>query len=185
MTNAMTSTKLSRAHAGLLASLDLEIEQASDPDLCEASAPAVSKWSVKDHLEHLSIAHGGIVNWLERAREGDPELDTGGRPSLFGRIVLLVGAVPRGRGKAPERTLPKDTGAEELAARFREIREQVEGLQGSLAQLQASRATRNHFVFGDLNPTQWLRFTVIHHNHHQKIIRDVLEADGSLPPRRP
>jgi len=30
--------------------------------------------------------------------------------------------------------------------------------------------------FGDFNRTQWLRFTVIHDNHHQKIIRDVLAA---------
>ena len=178
----MTSKKLSRAHAGLLASLDLEIEQASDPELCEASAPVVSKWSVKDHLEHLSIAHGRIVGWIERARDGDPKLDTEGRPNLLGRIVLLVGAVPRGRGKAPEQTRPKGTSAEELAARLLGIREQVEGLESSLAQIQASRATRNHFAFGDLNATQWLQFNVIHHNHHQKIIRDVLAArsDGSV-----
>ncbi len=172
----MTSTKLLRAHAGLLASLDVEIEQACDPALCEASAPVVSKWSVKDHLEHLSIAHGGIVSWIERAREGDPKLNIGGHPSLFGRIALLVGAVPRGRGKAPERTLPMGIRTEELAARFRGIRERVEGLEGGLAQLHASPATRNHFAFGDLNATQWLQFMVIHHDHHQKIIRDVLEA---------
>ena len=150
----MIGRKLLRAHAALLASLDLEIEQASDPALYEASAQAVSKWSVKDHLEHLSIANGGIVSWLERARDGDPELDTGGGPNLAGRIVLLVGAFPRGRGKAPERTLPKGTSAEELAATFRGIRERVEGLEDSLAQLQASNATRNHFVFGNLNATQ-------------------------------
>ena len=38
----MTSSKLLRAHAALLASLDLEIEQARDPSVYEASAPAVS-----------------------------------------------------------------------------------------------------------------------------------------------
>ena len=172
----MTRRKLLRAHAALLASLDLEIEQASDPALCEASAPAVSKWSVKDHLEHLSIASGGIVSWIARARDGDPELDTGGGPSLAGRIVLLVGAFPRGRGKAPERTLPKGTSAAELAAKLRGIRERVQGLEGSLAQLQASSATRNHIAFGNLNAAQWLQFAVIHDNHHQKIIRDVLKA---------
>ncbi len=91
----MTSKKLLRAHAGLLAGLEIEIEQASDPVLCEASATMVSKWSVKDHLEHLSIANGGIVSWIERARDGDPKLDTGGRPSLAGWIVLLAGAIPR------------------------------------------------------------------------------------------
>ena len=172
----MTSTKLLRAHAALLANLDREIEQTSDPALVEASAPALSKWSVKDHLEHLSIANGGIVSWIERVRGGDSKLDTGGRPSLAGWVVLLAGAMPRGRGKAPERTRPKGTSAEELAARFSEIRERVGGLEGSLAQLQASRATRNHFAFGNLNAAQWLQFAVIHDNHHQKIIRDVLEA---------
>ena len=172
----MTNSRILRAHAGLLAGLDLQIEQASDPVLCKASAPMVSKWSVKDHLEHLSIAHGGIVTWIERARDGDPELETGGRPNLLGRIVLFVGAAPRGRGKAPERVRPKGISAEELAARLRGIRERVVGLEGSLAQLQASRATRNHFVFGGFNATQWLQFAVFHSNHHQKIIRDVLKA---------
>lgn len=166
--------KLLRAHAALLTSLDLEIQQASDSTVYEACAPAISEWSVKDHLEHLSITNGGIVSWIERAADGDPSLDTGGRPSLVGWIVLLAGAFPRGRGKAPERTRPEGTSGEELVARFREIREQVEGLTGSLEQLQASRATRNHFAFGDLNAEQWLRFAVIHNDHHQKIIRDVL-----------
>jgi len=80
-----------RAHAAVLASLDLEIEQASDPAVYQASAPAVSGWSVKDHLEHLSIVSGGLVRWIERACAGDPELDSGGSPKLIGRIVLLVG----------------------------------------------------------------------------------------------
>jgi len=176
----MTSSKLLRTHAALLASLDLGIEQAGDPAVSEVTVPAVSKWSVKDHLEHLSIANGGIVSWLYRARDGDPELDTGGGPSLIGRIVLLVGAFPRGRGKAPERTQPEGTSADELVAKSRRIRERVEGLEGSIAQLQASNATRNHFAFGDLNAAQWLRFALIHNHHHQKIIRDVLEARSDL-----
>ena len=172
----MTSKEILRAHAGLLAGLDLMIEQVSDPVLCEASAPVISKWSVKDHLEHLSITNGSTVKWLERARDGDPELDTGGRPTILGRVVLLFGATPKGRGKAPEGTRPQGTSAAELAERLRKTRERVEGLEGSLARLQASRATRNHFAFGGLDATQWLRFAVLHTEHHQKIIREVLEA---------
>ena len=178
----MTSAKLLRTHAGLLASLDLEIEQAADLALCGASAPAVSEWSVKDHLEHLSIAHGVIVSWIERAHDGDSELDSGGSPSLFGRVVLLVGGFPRGRGKAPEALRPKGANARELQATLHGIRERVAGLEDSLEQLQASRATRKHFVFGALNAAQWLQFSVIHHNHHQKIIRDVLEASSDTSP---
>jgi hypothetical protein len=177
----MTSTKIFRAYAGLLAALDLMIEQVSDPVLCEASAPLISKWSVKDHLEHLSVANGSTVKWLERARDRDPELDTDGRPSMVGRVVLLFGAFPRGRGKAPERTRPQGTSATELADRLRKTRERVEGLEGSLAQLQASRATRHHFAFGGLNATQWLQFAVLHTEHHQKIIRELSGPDtGAL-----
>ncbi len=97
---------------------------------------------------------------------------------MAGRIVLLFGAFPRGRGKAPEHTRPAGTSAEELAARFRGVRERVAGLEGSLAQLQDSSATRRHYVFGGLTAAQWIHFSVIHNNHHQKIIRDVLETGG-------
>ncbi len=177
----MTRRKLLRAHAALLGSLDLEIEHAIDPALYEASAAGVSKWSVKDHLEHLSIAHERIVGWIERARDGDPELDTGGGPSLAGRVVLLIGAFPRGRGKAPEQTLPKGTSAEELATTLRGIRRRVAGLEPSLTELNRSNATRNHFAFGDLNAVQWLQFAAIHAHHHHKIIRDVLRAGRGTP----
>ena len=95
---------------------------------------------------------------------------------MLGGVVLLFGAFPRGRGKAPEGTRPQGTSAAELAERLRRTRERVEGLEGSMAQLQASRATRKHFAFGGLNATQWLQFAALHTEHHQKIIREVLEA---------
>jgi hypothetical protein len=172
----MTRAKLLHTHAGLLAALDFEMAQLSDPALCETSAPGVSSWSVKDHLEHLSVAHDGMVGWIERVRDGNLEVDTSGRPSRIGRVVLLFGAFPRGRGRAPERTLPTEAGPEEVAARLSGVRERVEGLGDSLGELRASRARRNHVAFGHLKPTQWLQIALIHHNHHQKIIRDVIAA---------
>jgi len=168
------SKKLVRDHAALLASLDLIISQASDPARCDRSVPAVSGWCVKEHLEHLSIANGGIATWVESALAGDPEIDEGGSPSLLGRIIILTGAFQRGKGKAPERTRPKGMSAEELEAKFRGIRQRVEALGDSLEKIQALDATRNHFVFGDLSAARWIRFMVVHNNHHQKIIRDVL-----------
>lgn len=168
--------KLVRDHGALLESLDLIIDQASDPVLCDRSAPAVSGWCVKEHLEHLSIANGGIATWVERALTGDPEVEKGGGPSLLGRVILFTGAFPRGRGKAPERTRPTGKSAGELEATFRETRHRFETLGASLEKIQALDATRNHFVFGDLSAAQWLRFMVVHNNHHQKIIRDVLAA---------
>jgi hypothetical protein len=168
--------KLERTHAALLDTLDVGITQASDAALCGASAPAVSKWSVKDHLEHLAKANERTVSWVEHVCAGDPGLEHGAGPNLLGRIILFLGVIPRGRGKAPEPTLPEGASAEQLADRLREIRERVGALKHSLAEIQASEATRNHFVFGDLDAGQWLRLSVIHNQHHQKIIRDVLKA---------
>jgi len=175
----MTGGQLRRTHAALLKSLDLGIRQASDRTALEVRAPTVSSWSVKDHLEHLSVANEGIVTWIERVCAGDHDLHTGGSPNVLGRIVLLVGAFPRGRGKAPDPTIPKGMDAEELEASARRTKARVEALESSFPQMHASRATRNHFAFGDLTATQWLRFTAIHNHHHQKIIRDVLRAGSA------
>lgn len=172
----MDDRQLLRSRAALLASLDLAIEQASDPAVRDASAPAISEWSVKDHLEHLAIANDGMVEWIHRACEGAEGLESGGGPNLLGRIILFAGVIPRGRGKAPERTVPKGVSAEDLVAQIRRTRGRVEALETRVPQMQASIATRKHFAFGDLNAPQWLRFAEIHNRHHQKIIRDVLAA---------
>ena len=171
---------LERTHRALLDSLDLCLRQLSDASVPPAQAPEVSSWSVKDHLEHLSIANGGIVRWIERVTAGDTALDSGGRPTVPGRIVLLCGAFPRGRGKAPERTLPTGVSVDELSTGFRDTRQRVEALGASLAFIAGAGATRNHFVFGDLDAAQWIRFMVIHNHHHQKIIRDILAAAGPV-----
>lgn len=175
----MTSSKLRRTHAALVESLDRALRQASDPALRGVSALSVSAWSVGDHLEHLSMANERIVAWMERACAGDADLHAGGGPNLLGRIVLLVGAFPRGRGKAPDPTVPKGMDAEELVASSRRLKARVEALESSLPRLRAARATRNHFAFGDLSAAQWLRFAVIHNNHHQRIIRDILRVDAA------
>jgi hypothetical protein len=88
----------------------------------------------------------------------------------------IFGAFSRGRGRAPEQTLPIGTSAEELATRLRGIRQRVAGLGPSLTELDRSNSTRNHFAFGNLNAVQWLQFSAIHAHHHHKIIRDVLRS---------
>jgi hypothetical protein len=173
------SAKLVRTHAQLLESLDVSIRQLSDPDTHQASAPEISRWSVKDHLEHLSIADHRTLTFVERVRDGYPELETGGGPSLLGRVVLLLGGFPRGKGRAPERTLPHGETAEDLVLRFQELRERLVALEDSLPRIGAAPYTSHHFAFGDLNAAQWLRFAVIHDHHHRKIIRDITRAAGS------
>lgn len=140
-----------------------------EADLC-ATAP-FSKWSPSEHLDHAIKVMASIVNRLL-----DTEAPRGERPLTFiGRLVLLLGWIPRGVGKAPERVRGTQCNSADLHAALAK-------LEGKLALLTAQHLddTRGRIVphprFGDLVPTVALRFTVIHTRHHLRIVEDILKA---------
>ncbi|HIF21916.1 MAG TPA: DUF1569 domain-containing protein [Gemmatimonadetes bacterium] len=145
--------------------------------VCPAGASRTTSSISRSRMGGSSAGSNGPATRIRNSRQAAVALAVAVLGAAW--IVLLAGAFPRGRGKAPERTLPTGADAVELADSLRDTRSRVVGLEGSLAQLEASNATRNHFAFGDLNAAQWLKFTGIHARHHQKIIRDVLRA-GSV-----
>jgi hypothetical protein len=59
------------------------------------------------------------------------------------------------------------------------VRQGFVELQASAGQLSSSIATVPHPVFGRLDASQWLRFTEIHQQHHQKIMRDIARAQSA------
>ena len=168
-----------RSHERLRRSIDECAALAEDARSCDACAPSVSGWSVVNHLEHLLLADRWMFGWIESVvGEGasDQAADAGGGPSPRGYLVLSTGFIPRGRGRAPDRTCPNGLSALEILAGFREVGAQVEGLQPRLTEVDAIALTRPHHVLGHLTPARWLRFAGIHHHHHDKIIRDILSA---------
>ncbi|RMH15779.1 MAG: DinB family protein [Acidobacteria bacterium] len=168
------SRKIVRLHRAVLRQVDELLELAGDPQAIAGRVPAVSGWSVGQHLDHLAKAGLSVVTALERAAAGELE-ERGGRPTWIGRLVLLTGYIPRGRGKAPERTRP----SAEPQATYEELdqlRQRLAALDGELGRLERSRATVPHPFFGPLRPAQWLRFLDVHHRHHLKIIRDLRAA---------
>lgn len=168
---ANTTKSLREIDAGLAALIDL----ASRPDAMSQQSDSVSGWSVGKHVEHLTLSDeltlGGLSNLL-----ANPEGGTPGKPSLVGRICLWTGYIPRGRGRAPKGVVPQGLSTKTIHERLSAVRQGFVDLEASTGSLSAATATVPHPAFGRLNACQWIRFTEIHHHHHQKIMRDIARA---------
>ena len=133
-----------------------------------ATAP-FSAWTPSEHLDHSIKVSASIINRLLQldAPRGDRGIST------VGRIVLALGRIPRGKGKAPERLRGARTTAADLHAG-------IEKLDGKIALLTAEHLVSArggvvpHPRFGDLAPAAALRFVAIHNDHHLRIIDDIL-----------
>lgn len=135
-----------------------------------AAAP-LSQWTPSEHIDHSIKVAASIVL---RLLQSDPP--RGERPlSIPGRLVLALGYIPRGRGRAPEKLRGARLAGPELHASLTK-------LEGKLALLAADHlaAARGPIVphprFGDLVPAQALRFAAVHGDHHLRIVKDILAA---------
>lgn len=126
---------------------------------------SVSKWSVSEHIDHLLKAAERILTQLQtkEKRATKPQ-------NLIGKIILLVGVIPKGR-QSPKAVAGEPKSASELL----ESLSKVTSLLGAVDFDSLKFATFDHHVFGGLNGKQWLRFMVIHNNHHFKIIKKILK----------
>ncbi len=140
-------------------------------------AERVSAWTVADQLDHLARSTQAMVDAIETALH--PDALGGGRPSLVGRMVLFTGWIPRGAGKAPQRTQPETGSRDQLASLLARSRQALERLEPRLPEIDRAGGRFNHFAFGDLTSRQWLSVIDIHTRHHLKIIRDIQDAPGS------
>ena len=161
------------AHIALeraLSQLDNLIELAGDQNRLNLRDPALSGWSVAEQIEHLRRSDLTILKALEELDEDGPRQ---GSPSIAGRLVLITGFIPRGKGRAPGATSPGDTDLPALPGGLETVRQGFLSLKPGLERLAACRATIRHPALGHFTALQMLSFAGIHHHHHQKIIRDI------------
>jgi hypothetical protein len=131
---------------------------------------APSKWTPSEHLDHVTRVSLAMLEIALR-----PDAKPLPQPmNLVGRLILTIGWIPRGAGKAP--------------ARFHGVRVPTETLNAQLTTLESAVAkidtreltgrrvpTIPHPRFGGLTPEQALRFIAIHIEHHLRIIREILK----------
>ncbi len=158
---------------GLCRELDYSCDVARDAAHCAKAASTVSEWSVGDHLEHVMRADAGILQWLHKVAGGN-EPDQSGRPTRVGYLVLLLGFIPRGRGKAPTWTRPERPRMDVIRDGLGEARESAHRLRGHVATLRNSPARMPHPLLGHFSAYQWVRFARIHHAHHRRIMDDIV-----------
>ena len=162
--------------AGVRAGIDRCLALALDRGRLSLSAPDVSAWSVQDHLEHLLFADRKLLDWVVDAL-ALPGLKARAQfPRDIGVTLLARGSIPRGRGPAPEFTLPAGLEQGLLVEGFERLRDLTEGLISRAAEIDACLHTHPHHVLGHFTPAEWLRFLHLHHQHHNAIIGDILDA---------
>lgn len=136
----------------------------------------ISAWSVGDHLEHLQRVGRSVLGVLDKLR-AEPRPAPGPGIRFTGRVILLVGFIPRGRARAIKSVEPRGLPREALRADLAALHARLAALDpGQLAALERAPATLPHPVFGGLDARQWLRFMEVHQHHHLKIIRDIERA---------
>lgn len=140
------------------------------PDEQLYATKAFSKWTPSEHIDHITRVSQAM---LEIALQPDaaplPQA-----MNLLGRLILTIGWIPRGKGKAPKRFHGVRIPTATLHAQLAEL-ETAAG-RVDLQELTGRRTpTIPHPRFGGLTPAQALRFIAVHNEHHLRIIRDILE----------
>ena len=126
-----------------------------------------SQWSISQHVDHCLLVMKAA---MERLHDPKP---TSRKKTLVGHVILAIGWIPRGRGKAPELVRGTLRDPKEVVSAISEIERQTS------THPAAALANRNlrilkHPYFGGLTAEETLRFVAIHNRHHLKIIKDMV-----------
>jgi len=138
-------------------------------DRAELVSPDVSGWSVGQQIEHSLLSIRTMVAAIGRTSDGSgPESSL----TAIGRLVLMSGQIPRGRGQAPASVTVEATPNEEHLLRS------VEKARSAIARLDeiSDAGVFDHPYFGVLDKKRTIRFIEIHTDHHLAIVRDILES---------
>lgn len=123
-----------------------------------------SAWCVAEHLDHTLKVTNSTLRILLK-----PELPVLPKGINFiGRMVLLTGWIPRGRGRSPEKLRGAPATMHQLQALLDQLDELIERIAAEPPR-KASAVFRHPF-FGGLTYAQSLRFLAIHTEHHLRII---------------
>lgn len=130
----------------------------------------ISQVDIAWQLDHILKA---IINISRRLEESDPN-DYSLNFNATRTAVFLAGDFPRGVAQAPASVVPPEVITDEsLMEQLIIAREKVISIQSL-----DKRSSFLHDTFGLLDRNESARLLEIHTDHHLKIIRDILEAEG-------
>ncbi len=138
--------------------------------LAARRAPAVSGWSVGEHIHHLILVDQRVIQRLRAPTPDDPGVAPAGPRAL---AVLESGTLPRGVAQAPAASMPTRSDPSELAQDLDHTETAASSIADQLAAFASDAGIIRHGQFGGLTRSQWLRLMHVHHRHHLAIMADV------------
>jgi Protein of unknown function (DUF1569) len=128
----------------------------------------VSASNVGWHIDHCLLV---IINIVEVLKKSNPDTYKW-KFKPIRTVVLTLGKIPRGKGKAPKSVVP--TGNFDVDA----IQEKIKVAYQKVEETKALVANNNfeHPFFGQLNSKQTIRFLQVHNKHHLLIIDEIILA---------
>jgi len=126
----------------------------------------VSKRSAYWQLDHLLTV---IISISHTVRKSNPQ-DYKKAFNLNRFLILTLGFIPRGAGKAPKEVISELDSINQNNLLI--LSEKAEKLFNSFDHFQ-NHQFMNHPYFGHMNTKQSKKFIKIHTQHHLKIIRDI------------
>ncbi|MFP4844829.1 DUF1569 domain-containing protein [Winogradskyella sp. PE311] len=129
--------------------------------------PEISQVDVAWQLDHILKVINGVTQTLENS---NPE-DYKNSINAMRVLSLTTNYIPRGKAQSPDRVKPPEIILTE------DIYKQLEEAKVNISKLSKLDENSNfeHFVFGQMNKAQTIRFIEVHTNHHLKIIGDILK----------
>jgi hypothetical protein len=131
-----------------------------------------AKWSPVEIVEHLTRAYSGTAKGFERCLEKGAPLATSA--TLKQRVqqfrLMNLGYFPEGR-QAPKHIIP--TGELDLNAVLDAVRRDLARLDEAAIKAKAALGSGkmlDHPILGALTTDQWLKFHVVHTEHHARQI---------------
>lgn len=131
-----------------------------------------AKWSPVEIVEHLTRAYSGTAKGFERCLEKGAPLATS--TTIKQRVqqfaLINLGYFPEGR-QAPKHIIP--TGELDLNAVLEAVRRDLARLDDATSRAKAALGSGkmlDHPILGALTTDQWLKFHVVHTEHHARQI---------------
>jgi hypothetical protein len=150
-----------------------------------ATAPAISGWSVAQHLFHIALASDLALRHVRSLLDGKGRLVTQeGELGARAAAVLVSERTQRGVAQAPRMVTPgAEVNPEFLTNELRGAREGVAALRTRAGEIPVAQGWISHQELGTLNAAHWLRFARLHAHHHLAIAEEIALALESTAPR--
>ena len=138
----------------------------------DVSNADVSSVDIAWQLDHILKA---IISITQALEDSDPE-DYSFNFNAARTFVFTAGDFPRGVAKAPASVIPPDNITNEALINQLEIAREKLNLLPELD----TKSSMIHDTFGQLDRNEAARLIEVHTDHHLKIIRDILIAEGMV-----